>query len=265
MTNLQESQEERESGLVPAAMRRLWLWTPIAAGGALSLLLLGSVAVPQWMTISRDLERLNALEAKRQEVDLLKVQTLKVVKDRRKAEQQQAKLMELVAGNSDGATFLATLDLEARQTGVKLQLFEPTAAAPAEGTPEAGGTKGTAPAGGGGRAKESEPPPDPLEQAGLKKRALLLSARGTYPQLLAFMRRMELLDLLVEQKDLTVVVAGREPGRPDPGNDRELPPPVPEVEGKLGVTLYHKTGKTTKKPGSETGARTKGQAPAPPG
>jgi type IV pilus assembly protein PilO len=104
-----------------------------------------------------------------------------------------------------------------------------------------------------------------MAQAGLRKRSLLLSARGTYPQLLAFLRRMELLDVLVEQSNLSVAVAGAVPGRPTT-NNKELPPVVPKVEAKLALTLYSKEEKKAEPP--PAGAATKGQpkkAPVPPG
>ncbi|MFM7237220.1 MAG: hypothetical protein ACKOYK_10725 [Cyanobium sp.] len=249
MTNLQEARDQRDAGLAPAMLRRLWFWGPVAAGGALAALLLLSAGVPQWLAIRGDQQRLSELEARREEAELLKLQTMKVVKERRDAERQQGELIQLVSGSGDGATFLATLDLEARQTGVKLQLFEPEpkAAAPgaagAAGAPGAAGAAGAPPAQPGPDGKVPPPPPDPMAQAGLEKRALLLSARGTYPQLLAFLRRLELLDVLVEQSNLALVVAGSEPGKPAAANDKELPPAVPEVEAKVALTLYSKKAK----------------------
>ena len=276
MTNLQSTKEQRDGGLAPQMLRRLWFWAPVVAGGALTALLLGAVAVPQWLAISRDQERLKALEERRQEAELLKLQTLKVVKERQEALEQQEQLIQLVAGSTDAATFLATLDLEARQAGVTLQLYEPTAAAPgvpgaagaappapggaaAPGAPGAPGAAGAPPQVGPDGKPLPPPPPDPMVQAGLKKRSLLLSARGTYPQLLAFLRRMELLDVLVEQSNLALLVAGKVDGRPA-ANDQELPPAVPEVEVKLSLTLYSKEQKPNEKPKEKAKA-----APAPPG
>lgn len=267
MTNLQEAKEKRDAGLATETLRRLWLWSPIAAGGALALLLLSAVALPQWLAISRDQKRLSELEDRRQQADLLRLQTLKVVQERQQALAQQQQVIELVAGKGDGATLLATLDLEARQTAVTLQLYEPTAAI-APGAPGAAGgaaapAQGQTPAGQPARqgGKEPPPPPDPIEEAGLKKRPLMLSARGTYPQLLAFLRRMERLDLLVEQKDLSLVVAGTQPGRPAV-NDRTMPAVVPEVEVKLALMAYEKRPEPKETP-AQGGKAAK--PPAPPG
>jgi type IV pilus assembly protein PilO len=283
MTNLQEAKDNQDGAFTPAMLRRLWFWAPIAAGGVLSALLLSAVALPQWLGISKDQQRLSELEAFRQQAELLKLQNLKLAKDRREALDQQEQIIRLVAGSGDPSTFLATLDLEARQAGVELQLYEPTAAvattpgapgapgapatAGAPGAPAAPGAPGApgAPPAVGPDGKPLPPPPDPMAQAGLKKRSLLLSARGTYPQLLAFLRRMELLDVLVEQSNLTVAVAGAVPGRPT-ANDNELPPVVPMVEAKLALTLYSKEEKKVEP--AAPGAAKQGQppkAPAPPG
>lgn len=274
MTNLQQSQQERDAALAPATLRRLWFWAPILTGGALALLVLSSLAVPQWLLIRRDQQRLDELEQRREQADLLRLQTQKVVEERQEALGQQTQLINLVAGKGDGATFLATLDLEARQTGVKLQLFEPTAATTA--TPGAEGSSGAArrrgsagsadaaPPSAGRDGKAPPPPQDPLEQAGLKRRALLLTARGTHPQLLAFLRRIELLDLLVEQKDLSLVVAGVEAGRTR-RDDKDVPPLVPEVEAKLALTLYNKPATPDEGPAPAKGDQTPKGEMAPKG
>lgn len=279
MTNFQQAKGgQRDPWLDPTRLRRLWFWSPLLAVGALSVVLLATMALPLALAIGRDQERLNELEERRQEAELLSLQKLKVEKDRLKAEDQKAQLINLVAGEGNGSTFLATLDLEARQSGVKLQLYEPTAANPTQ-------TAGTQ--GGSGRAekekerpkkgdKEVEPPPDPLEEAGLRGRQLVLSARGTYPQLLTFLRRMELLDLLVEQKNLSLAEAEGEEGARKGSKAKELPPKVPEVEVKLGVTIYKKaSGETPQAPGGKTGetktdpspplARWRGRVSAPSG
>ncbi len=101
-----------------------------------------------------------------------------------------------------------------------------------------------------------------MEQAGLRERPLLLSARGTYPKLLAFLRRVELLEVLVEQKDLTLTVVPPEAG--GAANTDGLPVRTPKVEVKLGLTLWSKTPKeSARQPGQATAAPP-GQAPVPP-
>ncbi|MFM7170056.1 MAG: hypothetical protein ACKOYH_04255 [Cyanobium sp.] len=261
MTNLQMAKEQREVGLAPRNLRRLWFWTPIGAAGLLAAAVLSSVAVPLWMNINKDQRKNVELEQRREEADLLRLQVAKLGRDQRKAEAEQGELIELVAGpKGQATTFLATLDLEARRTGVKLQLFEPTPPAGAPGTPQAAtpppppAPPPAAPAAGAAPGAPAKPAlfglgglpggGDALEKAGLEKRTLLLSARGTFPQLLAFLRRMELLDVLVEQSELSLSWAGVKAGEPvGKSNDGQLPPAVPEVEVKMQVGLYGKKDK----------------------
>lgn len=269
MTNLQPKRGKGEGGeLAPATLKRFWLWTPIVAGGGLSALLLLALAVPQGMEIARVLQHLNDLEQNRQEIEVLELQSSQTRQDRKKAKRQAEQLVRLVTGKGDLATFLATLDLEASQSGVKLELYEPVpplpAAAGAPGTTP--GTTPPPPAASPPPAQGGAPPaaggapavPDAMAKAGLHERTLLLVASGNYPQLLAFLRRMELLDVLVEQKNLTVIAPESQPGY----TTTDLPPDIPLVEVRLGLTLWSKEAQTA--PGQGALPTPPGAAPPPP-
>ena len=176
--------------------------------------------------------------------------------------QQGERLIRLVTGGGDLATVLATLDLEANQSGVQLQLYEPLAAggkadprarppaaappAPAGAPPAAGGLSLLPP---GNRL-----PGDPMSKAGLRERSLVLQARGTYPQLLDFLRRVEALDVLVEQKDLSLSVQEIQGGAPA----SQLPRNTPIVDLRLSLTLWSKDGK------AEPAKPAPGTTPPPP-
>jgi type IV pilus assembly protein PilO len=259
VTNLQQDIEQRDAGPSPATLKRLWLWAPIGLGGTIAALLLLALALPQGMAIHRDLQRMAELEVQRQERDLLKQQALKLARDLKLAKRQQQDIIRMVTGKGDSATFLATLDLEALAAKVKLRLYEPIAAA-AVAKPQAGGGPPPAPAGGGAPPpappQPGQPTPagngapaeavetDPLRQAGLRERHLVLTVSGTYPQILNFLRRMERLEVLVEQKDLQLTLAGVGPERTPRDPEEPLPYPyVPEVEVKLSITLYSKAAK----------------------
>jgi type IV pilus assembly protein PilO len=256
MTNLQSPTQDETLWLSPATLKRLWFWGPITVGGAIALVVLLAVALPQWLEIQRVQQRVKELEDYQQQVELLRLQAQQTVKDLEVAKRQQKQLIRLVTGKGDPATFLATLDLEAIQAGVKLQLYEPVpelaaaagaarrpGAAPpppqppppppppagAAGAPAAPGVPG-APGGG--------PPPDPMRQAGLLERPLMLTATGRYTEILDFLRRMEALDVLVEQKGLTLTVAGSDPGTNSGSN--QVPPLNAEVEVSLALTLWTK-------------------------
>lgn len=258
MTNLQQAREQQHGELGPVTLKRLWLWTPIAAAGALSALFLLALALPQGLEIVRILNRLKVLEQERQELKVLKIETQKIEQDRTQAQRQGRQLIQLVTGKGDLATFLATLDLEARQSQVSLQLYEPVlpGVTPADGGRPPGAPQpppaSPPPAGGAPSAPGAKPPPaDVMGKAGLRERSLVLVASGTYPQLLNFLRRMELLEVLVEQKDLTLTV---QQSKNDP-RPSELPTAIPTVEVRLALTLWSK---------EETNGRRKAGTPAPP-
>jgi type IV pilus assembly protein PilO len=225
--------------------QRLWFWAPILAGGALSSLLLLALALPLALEMGKVLRRLGELEAHRQELEQLTIESEMLRKQRQLTQTQSEQLIQLVTGRAgDLSTFLATLDIEAKQAKVKLKLYEPQAAADT-GTPGPGGRPATPPpapgnatapdgvGAPGGRGKR--PVPDALGKAGLRERSLLLAATGTYPQLLEFLRRMERLEVLVEQKNLSLKVEEKKSGQP-----RGLPPSSPIVEMKLSLTLWSK-------------------------
>lgn len=257
MTNLQQSAPRTS----PQGLRRLWLGLPIAAGAVISLALVLFVLVPLWAAMRRDAARLRELQAMRQEVSLLRRQLATMDTRERQALDQQAKLFDLVAGSGDISTFLSALDRVARRVGVQVQLYEPVAAPPPpaatspsqrggnqpEGSPERGrsnqrrGQKGTEPA----------TPTDPLEVEGLRRRSVLVSARGTFPALLNFMRSLEELNVLVVQSNLEMDLAQRP-------NQREAAAGPSPVLLKLQMSLYGKPSPSEQK----TAAREAGESPA---
>ena len=148
-------------------------------------------------------------------------------------------MLRLIEGSGEFVTFLAQLDAEAARQGVQLDLYEPVAAAEAK--------KGeTAPS----------PPASPMEAAGLKAQRVLLTARGSYPSLLAFMRATENLNVLVSQSNMSLALVD-----PAKSGAQAAPPvgtavpgsgPVPaKTELKLLLTSYQSTGGKIAKPITE--------------
>jgi hypothetical protein len=143
-------------------------------------------------------------------------------------------------------------------------VFEPVVPKPAAAPPPAGGNE-----------KVPAPPPDPLEADGLKRTTLLLSARGRYPNLLVFLRRLERLSLLVAQSDLNLdLEAIRAQAQPVANRPAAQAPPIPQVVLKLNLALYSegpaikpsgKPAKTAVAPApAGTPPATSPAAPAPP-
>lgn len=79
-----------------------------------------------------------------------------------------------------------------------------------------------------------------MEASGLVKATTLLSARGRYPNLLDFLRRLERLGLLVVQSDLNVAL--REASAPAGANS----PPLADL--KLNLSLYREGDPAPKPP-----------------
>ena len=125
--------------------------------------------------------------------------------------------MQLIGGTGDLATVLAQVDRVAGLTGVQLDLYEPQGAA----------SEPPAKAGAGAQEKPAPPPPDPLAVEGLERQTVLLAAKGSFPQVLDFLRRMERLNLLVVQSDLRL---NQEP------EDRN----IGRTNLKLNLALYSK-------------------------
>jgi type IV pilus assembly protein PilO len=227
VTNLQEVANPQQLRW----RQRLLLGLPIAAGGLVAAAFTALFTVPQWMALQSSAARLQQLEGLRQQVPLLRDQLVRSGQEIERAEAKQRTLLTLIEGSGEFATFLAQLDLEASRHGVQLELFEP--AEPLE--PAAEGSAPAPPANPDSGASPAGAPQDPLLGAGLQAERVLLSARGSYPSLLAFMRSVERLSLLVVPSDFALELV--EGVATDAGAAADGPRPrVPEL--KLSLTYY---------------------------
>ena len=226
-------------------LERAAFWLPLSVGALVAALLGGGLVAPQWQQWQEGQARLATLRASEAQVPLLRRQLAVQLEQQAKAERQQELLVQLIGGTGDLATVLAQVDRVAGLTGVQLDLYEPQGAAP-EPPPKAGA---------GAQEKPAPPPPDPLAVEGLERQTVLLAAKGSFPQVLDFLRRMERLNLLVVQSDLQLVLddlkngtpatpapAAAPPGPPAPqpaqGKQPALPNGPTKVVLKLNVSLY---------------------------
>jgi type IV pilus assembly protein PilO len=224
MTNLQEGVKP------PSELARtaLLLGLPIGAGLLLAgLVVVGGVWQP-WNKLRQDQIRLDDLRTMEQGLPLLRLQRLRQIEMGEKVKTQQKDLLQLIAGSGDISTVLAQLNREAIAAGIQLNLFEPSAGA-AAATTDPKASKGATPAAPPPAEGQPPPPKDPLETQGLIKSTTLLSARGRFPNLLDFQRRLERLGLLVVQSDLTLT---------SDEVKADAPPPLTEL--KLNLSLYSK-------------------------
>jgi type IV pilus assembly protein PilO len=223
MTNLQDVANPNASRL----QRRLLFGIPIGIGAVVTALIVGFAVVPQWLRLQADSERLAQLEELQARIPMLRAQIAKTAQAQSKAERHQAQLLQLIQGSGELATFLAQLDREASRMGVQLDLYEPVAAPPPP--PPADAAK---------QAEGAPPPPpqSPLEAAGLQAQKVLITAKGPYPNLLAFLRATEKLTVLVTQSNLALTSVAA-PSGPQAG--------VAKTELKLMFTYYRSAAAVT--------------------
>ena len=283
MTNLQRGGKP----ITGTMLRSIWLGLPIAVGGVLAALLAAFSLLPQLLAAREDLDRLAQLEQQQQQIVLLRAQLQAIRQGVDKAELQQQRLFEIVTGNGDLSTFVAMVDREAGLAGVQLDQFEPQsrAASPGAGAAGAGGAGAAKPAPPATPAAAEAPAPpggavtpaaadDDLEIRGLSRQSILMSARGPYPALLDFLRRLERLNVLVVQSDLRLLLEpsggdrrGAEPQGPAQ-TAANAAPPQPVL--KVLLSLYGRPPAAAAPPGrpeaAPGAAATPGGAPpAPPG
>jgi len=211
MTNLQDGAERNAAQV----QQRLLLGLPIGVGALLAVVLVVVGVLPQWLKLQSDSERLAQLEEIQGRIPLLRAQIAKTAESQDAAERKQQQVLQLIQGSGELVTFLAQLDREAARLGVQLDLYEPVAALPPPAADDKKAQKGDQPA---------APPKSPLEAAGLKAQQVLLTARGPYPNVLAFLRATEKLTVLVSQSNLSLTAVEPPKAAPQP-----TPQPTPQA------------------------------------
>ena len=245
MTNLQDGVDRNSSQV----QQRLLLGLPIGVCALLAVVLVGVGVVPQWLKLQSDSERLAQLEEIQGRIPLLRAQIAKTAQSQEAAERRQQKVLQLIEGSGELVTFLAQLDREASRFGVQLDLYEPVAALPPPAADGKKAQKGEQPA---------AHPKSPLEAADLKAQQVLLTAKGPYPNVLAFLRATEKLTVLVSQSNLSLTAVEPPKAAPQPapqggnqaGNQSgTVAPAAIPVEAKTEMKLmlsYYKSGDVVK-------------------
>ena len=224
MTNPQAPAGEEPALAGSRLSPRQLLLLPLALGGVVALALLGGWVIPQLQKLNEANQRQAQKQATAAGIPLLRQQLDQTITATQRAELQQARLLALIAGSGDLATFLTQVDRQAQRHGVQLDVLQP---AKPKGVP--GEPAPAAPA----------EPPDPLAGAGLQATQMQLKAVGTYPNLLGFIRAMERLSLLVRQSGFTLQQVGPTAGQAPAA----APAPAPTAM-TFTLTLYSssKTG-----------------------
>ena len=229
MTNFQQDNaQNRFAWLTP---ERALVVLPAAVGVTFALILAGALVVRFQSTINE----LTALEQerlqKRDDLSFAKIQQRKLKQTYREAQEQTQLLQQLVAGNQSIETLLSQLNLEASESNVVLESYEPkrTQAAPA----------------GSGNSKKNAPPVDPLVTDGVIKEKRLIVVKGPYVGLLEFLRRLERITPLLVISDLSM-----QADTASSSDDQPLPQPTSTM--RLTLTAYSKEqGKAKQQPDAE--------------
>jgi type IV pilus assembly protein PilO len=230
MTNFQP----RPSLPLGLTSERLLVLAPALAGGLLSVVLLAALVVPLLRGVLQRQDQLGQLQQQADELPQNLRLSARARLDLEKAERQQQRLLQLVAGTGQLDTLLAQLGAEATRAGVDLDSYEPQAAAPVPAA-TAPGAPPPPPAG----AKPGTPPvpPDPLLVPGLQKRSQLLVASGRFPQLLTFLRRLEQLAPLGVVSDLNLKHEPVPKPPPEPAPGQKAAPPSTQSPAPERTTL----------------------------
>ena len=176
-------------------------------------------------------ERLEELRRKQASLPGLQRQLTKAEIRAQQVAQQQALLVDLIAGRERIQTFLAQLSREAAATGVLIELYEPVAAkpSPAASNRNSRNSRSTA------RNAKAAAPKDPLTGLGYSKTSVLLQVQGPYAAIQAFLRRMEAQQLLVQPSDLALKALQVKGDAKDPAARVQ-----PLTELKLRLTFFDK-------------------------
>ena len=206
------------------------LGAPVLLGVLLAAALGGLVVWPRWQRLQADQQELLVLEEQQQRLPLLRRQLESLEQQREQADRRNAQILGLIAGSGELQTFLAQLSEQAAQTGVLLDGYEPVQAV----APPTSQTSN--------KTAAETLPADPLLALGLKKASVLLRARGSGPQLLDFLRRLERLSLLAVQSDLSLKSGNS-------SKDKDGRVVVELTELRLNLGLYARDHSPSQKPG----------------
>lgn len=188
----------------------IWSWltperavlvVPVLAGLGLSMALLSVGVTPLTIRVREQNQVVEQLTSKAELLPLLRQQLAAVKNQQLERDQQLDRLLELVAGTSELHTFLAGLNDLARVHNVAITTTKPGAVERFK-APRPVQDQVAPPAPGG----EDSPSPggDPLLNRGLEKRSAVLTVKGPFQQVLAFLQSLEYLEVFVIISEMNV-------------------------------------------------------------
>ena len=211
----------------------------MAVPGLLGLVLAGGVVIafglPVLDRMDQQRQRLAELESKRDMLPLLEAQLKQSDKTLGVVRQQQALLVDLVAGRGQIQTFLAQLSRISAASGVVISLYESVSVSSSEASNSSGNQDQQSKSDDSAAANN-----DPLQALGYEKSVVLLQVEGPYQGLLQFLRKMELLELLVQPSDLELTALEA----PEDAEGQPVSIDPPRTRLKLRLTFFDQASKT---------------------
>ena len=185
---------------------RILLVLPIVLGIGVGTLLVMLGVLPIVVQLQQDREEVELMEIKKIGLPLLRDQVNTLHRDLEDKQEQQTRLVSVVAGSNQLRTFLATLNELTALMGVQIQSIEtkPVVRYVAPLSPLQSDE--------GQTAMESTPPlpSDPLLLPGLERRSVVISMKGPFPALLNFLRELEALEVITIIDELTLLNGSQE-------------------------------------------------------
>lgn len=205
MTNFQSPEQRPKQYVTP---ERALLVLPIAGGFLLAALAIFFAVIPLAIRLQKNLSVVSAMEKKVSELPIVRRQLNDAIRQYNLKKAQQHRLLRLVAGTSALRTWLLTINRLADLEKVSILQVEPQ---PSEiYVPPPPPVENTS----------AQKPPslqpksiDPLLVPNIEKHSAVITFQGSFPNLLAFLRRLELLEAIViasemELKLLPAVATG---------------------------------------------------------
>jgi len=229
MTNFQQDNSGgRFAWLTP---ERALVVLPVAVGVSFALIL-GSALLFRFQSTINELTALEQERLqKRDEISALQIQYQKMQQNYQKAQSQTQLLQQLVTGNQSIETLLSQLNLEALESRVLLESYQPQRIKSVAPSRPKGKRKG----------KGKTLPSDPLLSDGVVKEQRLIVVSGSYGGLLEFLRRLERITPLLVISDLSIQADASSSSANEPGVE-----PISTM--RLTLTAYSKQPSASKQP-----------------
>ena len=185
---------------------RILLVLPIVLGVGVGTLLVMVGVLPVVVQLQQVREEVELMELKKIGLPALIDQLKTLQRELEEKQEQQTRLVAVVAGSNQLKTFLATLNQLTALMGVQIQAIETKPVVRYVAPPSLPQSSQVQP--------EVDPTPslptDPLLRPGLERRSVVISMQGTFPALLGFLRELEALEVITITDELTLLNSGQE-------------------------------------------------------